>query len=35
MLLEAKDIHKNVIKVYNYILIEHIKEDLLHQLLGG
>ena len=34
VLLEAT-IHKDVIKVYKYILIEHIKEDLVHQPLEG
>ena len=28
-------IHKDVVKVYDYILIEHIKEDLIYQPLEG
>ena len=35
MLLEAMTIHKDIVEVYNYILIEHIKEDLVHQPLEG
>ena len=34
-LLEATTIHKDVLKAYYYILIEHIKEDLVHQPLEG
>ena len=33
MLLEATNIHEDIIKVHNYILIKHIKEDLGHQPL--
>ena len=33
MLLEATTIHKDIVKVYNYILVEHINKDLFHQLL--
>ena len=35
VLLEATTIHKDVIEVYYYILIEHIEEDLVHQPLEG
>ena len=35
VLLEATTIHKDVGEVYYYILIEHIKEDLVHQPLEG
>ena len=35
VLLEGTTMHKDVIKVYNYILIEHIKEYLVHQPLEG
>ena len=35
VLLEATTIHKNVIKVYYYILIEYIKEYLAPQPLEG
>ena len=35
VLLEATTIHKDVIEVYYYIIIEHIKEDLVHQPLKG
>ena len=35
MLLEATTIHEDIIKVYNYVLMEHIKEDLVHQPLKG
>ena len=35
VLLEATTIYKDFIKVYYYILIKHIKEDLVHQPLGG
>ena len=31
MLLEATTIHEDIVKVHNYILIEHIKEDLVYQ----
>ena len=30
MLLEATTILKDIVKVHNYILIEHIEEDLVH-----
>ena len=33
MLLEATTIHKDIVKVNNYILIEHIKENLAYQPL--
>ena len=33
--LEVTTIHENIIKVYNYVLIEHVKEDLVHQPLKG
>ena len=35
MLLEANTIHKDVFKVYYYILIKCIEEDLVHQPLEG
>ena len=35
VLLEATTIHKYIVEVHNYILIEHIKEDLVHQPLKG
>ena len=35
MLLEAKNIQKNIIKVHNYVLIKHIEENLVHQPLEG
>ena len=35
VLLEATTIHEDVIEVYNYILIKHIKENLVHQPLEG
>ena len=35
MLLEATTIHKNIVEVYNYVLIKHIEEDLVHQPLKG
>ena len=35
VLLEATTIHKDIVEVYNYILIEHIDEDLVHQPLEG
>ena len=35
VLLEVTTIHKDVVKVYHYILIEDIKKDLLHQPLEG
>ena len=28
-------LYENIIKVYNYVLIEHVKEDLVHQPLKG
>ena len=31
MLLEAITIHKDIVKVHNYILIKHIEENLVHQ----
>ena len=33
VLLEAITIHKDVFKVYYYIVIKHIKENLVHQPL--
>ena len=35
VLLEAITIHKDVIEVYYFILIKHIKEDLVNQPLEG
>ena len=35
VLLEAITIYKDVIGVNYYIIIEHIKEDLVHQPLEG
>ena len=35
VLLEATTIHKDVVEVYYYILIEHIEKDLVHQPLEG
>ena len=35
LLLEGTTKHKDVIQVYDYILIKHIKEDLVHQPLEG
>ena len=35
MLLEATTIHKDIIEVHNYILIEHIEEDLVDLPLKG
>ena len=35
MLLEAVTIHEDIVEVHNYVLIEHIKEDLVHQPLEG
>ena len=35
MLLEAMTIHKDIFEVHNYILIEHIKENWVHQPLEG
>ena len=35
MLLEATTIHEDIIEVHNYVLIKHIKEDLVHQPLEG
>ena len=32
MLLEATTINEDIVKVHNYILIEHIKEDLVINL---
>ena len=33
VLLEATTVHEDVSKVYYYILIKHIEEYLVHQLL--
>ena len=35
MLLEATTIHKDIIEVYYYKLIEQIEENLVYQLLEG
>ena len=35
MLLEATTIYEDIIEVHNYVLIMHIKEDLVHQPLKG
>ena len=35
MLLEATTIHEDIVEVHNFVLIEHVKEDLVHQLLKG
>ena len=35
MLLEATTVHEDVIKVDDYILIEHIEKDLVHQPIEG
>ena len=35
MLSEAATIDKDIVEVYNYILIKHIKEDLVDQPLKG
>ena len=35
VLLEATTIHEDLVEVYNYVLIKHIKEDLVHQPLEG
>ena len=35
MLLEATIIYKDIVKVHNYVLIEHIEEHLVHQPLKG
>ena len=35
MLLEATTIHEDTFKVHNYVLIEHIEEDLVYQPLKG
>ena len=35
VLLEATTIHNDIIEVYNYILVEHIEEDLVYQSLEG
>ena len=35
VLLEVTTIHKDIIEVYYYILIEHIKEYLVRQPLEG
>ena len=35
MLLEATTIHEDIVEVHNYVLMEHIAEDLVHQPLEG
>ena len=35
VLLEATTIYKNIVEVYNYVMIEHIKEDLVYQPSKG
>ena len=35
VLLEATTIYKDIVEVYYYLLIENIKEDLVHQPLEG
>ena len=35
VLLEATTIYKDIVEVHNYVLIKHIKEDLVHQPLKG
>ena len=35
MLLETPTINEDIVEVHNYILIVHIKEDLVHQPLEG
>ena len=35
VLLDATTIHEDIIKVHNYVLIKHIKENLVHQPLEG
>ena len=35
VLLEANTIDKDIIEVYYYILIKHIRENLVHQPLKG
>ena len=35
VLLEAITIYKDIVKVYNYVLIKHVEEDLVHQPLKG
>ena len=35
MLLEATTIHKDIVEVHNYVLINHVEEDLVHQPLEG
>ena len=35
MLLEATTIHEDIIEVHNYVLIEYIEENLVHQPLEG
>ena len=35
MLLEGATIHEDIVEVHNYVLIEHIEEDLVHQPLEG
>ena len=35
VLLEATTIHEDIVEVHNYVLIEHIEEDLVHQPLEG
>ena len=35
VLLEVTTIHEDIIEVHNYVLIKHIKENLVHQPLKG
>ena len=35
MLLKATTKYEDIIEVYNYVLIERIEEDLVHQPLEG
>ena len=35
MLLEATTIYKDIGEVHDYVLIEHIKKNLVHQPLKG
>ena len=35
LLLEATNIYKDIVEIHNYLLIEHVEEDLVHQPLKG
>ena len=35
MLLEATTIQEDIVEAHNYIVMEHIEEDLVHQPLKG